>query len=187
MVDRFASRFYAGIRFADYVFSEPVPLAICMAPQRKGVYAVLVPDTTWGPRHFQPIFFGVFNSQHEAQLSPDDYRRCLRAAAGKILYVAAYNMPLLCDPSESHRIQSELVHIYSPLCNHDSAGASSAELVRKLDALETKNQEHEALLKVLLAALGHLVQPTHEIKKKAVGFQAGFAATRHSVPPGRMP
>ena len=184
MVDRFVSKFYSGIRFADYVFSEPIPLAICVTePQRMGVYAVLVPDATWGPRHFQPIFFGVFNGHHQSQLSPDDYRRCLRAAAGKLLYVAAYNMPLVGDPSESQRIQRELVQIYSPLCNHDSADASSAELVRKLDALEMKNQEHEALLKVLLAALGHLVQPTHEIKKRAVGFQTGSAASRHSAPP----
>src|SRR5439155_560607 len=124
-MERFASKFYAGIRFADYVFSEPVPLAICVTtPQSMGVYAVLVPDATWGPRHFQPIFFGVFNGQRQSQLTPDDYRRCLRAAAGKQLYVAAYHIPLLGDPSESHRVQRELVHIYSPLCNHDPADAS---------------------------------------------------------------
>jgi len=183
-MERFASKFYAGIRFADYVFSEPVPLAICVTtPQSMGVYAVLVPDATWGPRHFQPIFFGVFNGQRQSQLTPDDYTRCLRAAAGKQLYVTAYNMPLLGDPSELHRVQRELVHIYSPLCNHDPADASSAEFVRKLDALESKNQEHEALLKVLLAALGHLVQPTHEVKKRTVGFQVASAAPRHSASP----
>jgi len=39
------------------------------------------------------------------------------------------------------------------------------------------------LLKVLLAALGHLVQPTHEVKKRTVGFQVASAAPRHSASP----
>src|SRR5437867_13404479 len=109
-MERFASKFYAGIRFADYVFSEPVPLAICVTmPQSMGVYAVLVPDATWGPRHFQPIFFGVLNGQRQSQLTPDDYRRCLGATAGEHLYVAEHNIHLLDDPSEWQRVPGRLV------------------------------------------------------------------------------
>jgi hypothetical protein len=149
-----------------------------------GIYAVLVPDPTWGPRQFQPLFFGVFSSQHPRQLSTEEYTACLRVAAGKCLYIATYNMPPVYDPSESHRIQRELVHVYNPLCNRDrdSGDAHSAELTRKLEALEKKNQEHEVLLKVVLAAIGHLVQPPQEIKKRAVGFQPDTTTNRQSAP-----
>jgi len=53
----------------------------------------------------------------------------------------------------------------------NSGDSHSRELAHKLEALEKKNQEHEVLLKVLLAAVGHPAQPPQEIKRRAVGFQ----------------
>ncbi len=145
IVDGFPSRLGAGIRFADYVFAEPVPLdSFLVPPQMMAIYAVLVPDPTWGPRQFQPIFFGIINGQRQGQLSPEEYRSCLRVAGGKGLYVATCNLPPLFQPSESHRIQRELIHVYSPLCNRDAVDAPSADLAGKVDALEKKNQEHDS-------------------------------------------
>jgi len=186
VVERLTSRWLAGIRFADYVFGEPVPLSSCWIPvQLMGIYAVLVPDPTWGPRQFQPVFFGVFNGQRPYQLSTEEYSCCLRVAAGKALYIATYNLPVY-DPSESRRIQRELIRAYSPLCNRDEAADSpSADLAHKLDALEKKNQEHEMLLKVILAAIGHLVQPPQEVKRRAVGFQPADSSTNRQSTPQR--
>ena len=178
IVDGFPSRLGAGIRFADYLFAEPVPLdSFLVPPQMMAIYAVLVPDPTWGPRQFQPIFFGIISSQHQWQLSPEEYRSCLRVAGGKGLYVATCNLPPQFQPSESHRIQRELIHVYSPLCNRDSADAPSTDLERKVDALAKQNQEHELLIKVVLAAIGHLGQPTQEPKKRPVGFQPASTIT----------
>ena len=184
VVDRYTSRLIAGIRFADYVFAEPVPLGPCwISLQMTGIYAILVPDPSWGPRQFQPIFFGVCNGQRPCPLSVDEYNACVRAASGKVLYIAMYNLPPLHDPSESNRIQWELIQVYSPLCNRDSGDSHSGELAHKLEALEKKNQEHEVLLKVLLAAVGHPAQPPQEIKRRAVGFQpAESSANRQSTP-----
>lgn len=189
IVDGFPSRLGAGIRFADYVFAEPVPLdSFLVPPQMMAIYAVLVPDPTWGPRQFQPIFFGIINGQRQGQLSPEEYRSCLRVAGGKGLYVATCNLPPLFQPSESHRIQRELIHVYSPLCNRDSADAPSTDLERKVDALAKQNQEHELLIKVVLAAIGHLGQPTQEPKKRPVGFQPSSATTRNApASEGRAP
>jgi len=149
-----------------------------------GIYAVLVPDPTWGPRQFQPIFFGVFNTQRPYQLSTDEYSCCLRVAAGKALYIATYNLAAH-DPSESHRIQRELIHAYGPVCNREAVDTPSLDLAHKLDALEKKNQEHELLLKVILAAIGHLVQPPQEIKRRAVGFQPVESSTNRQSTPQR--
>jgi hypothetical protein len=181
-VDRFFLRFFTGIRFADYVFAEPVPFGVGAIPPQTGLFAVLVPDPTWGPRQFQPILFGVLNSQSRCQLSADEYHSCLRVAAGKALYIATYGLPLPTDSSETHRIHRELVHVYSPLCNRASADAYSDVLARKLEAMEQKSQEHELLIKVLLAAIGHMAQPPQDTKKRAVGFQPPSTSTRHGHP-----
>ena len=182
------SKLVAGIRFADYVFGEPVPLGSCwIHPQITGIYAVLVPDPTWGPWQLQPVFFGVFDPQRPCQLSAEQYNCCLRVAGGKGLYIAMYNTPGVYDPSESHRIQRELIHVYSPLCNRDSADAPSTDLERKVDALAKQNQEHEVLLKVLLAAIGHLVQPPQETKRRTVGFQPVASTSRQSTPQRGVP
>ena len=166
------TKLVSGIRFVDYVFGEPLPFSICsVPPHMTGIYVVLVPDPTWRPRQFQPIFFGVFDGHRQCQLSAVEYTACLRIAAGKGLYVATYNLPPLCGPAESDRIRRELIQVYSPICNRESIDSHSAELALKLDALEKKNQEQETLMKVLLAAVGHLVQPPQEIKKRTVGFQ----------------
>jgi hypothetical protein len=177
-VYRFSS-FATGIRFADYVFGEPVPFGIYSAPPHMtGLYAVLVPDPTWRPRQFQPIFFGVFDGRRECQLSTAEHTACLRIAAGKGLYIAMYNLPPVYGLTESDRMRRELIQVYSPICNRESMDAHSSELAFKLDALEKKNQEHEMLMKVLLAAVGHLVQPPQEIKRRTVGFQPESRATR---------
>jgi hypothetical protein len=81
-------------------------------------------------------------------------------------------------PSESDRIRRELIQVYCPICNRDSIDAHSSELALKLDALEKKNQEQETLMKLLLAAVGHLVEPPQEIKRRTVGFQPESRATR---------
>src|SRR5207247_8987627 len=94
IVDGFPSRLGAGIRFADYLFAEPVPLdSLLVPPQMMAIYAVLVPDPTWGPRQFQPICFGIISSQQQSQPSREEYRACLRVAGGTRLSIATSSQP----------------------------------------------------------------------------------------------
>src|SRR5262245_48106060 len=106
--------FLKGIRFGDHTFTEPFPLTPWSALQARGVYVVLVPDPTWGPRQFQPLLFEEFHSS--ASLSLENYLRCLKAAAGKQLYIS------ILTPSSalSSMVKHELVEQYDPICNRES-------------------------------------------------------------------
>jgi hypothetical protein len=94
---------------------------------------------------------------------------CLKVAAGRTLFFAAYAVP------ESHgwaisQIKKELIRSYWPISNLESSDAA-AELANKLYSLEKKIIEHDAALVLALAAIGQLVQPQPEPRKRIVGFQ----------------
>jgi hypothetical protein len=172
-MNRFSSRVTAGIRFADFVFSPPVPLAqFTFPPRYSGVFVLLVPDPTWGPWHLQPVYFGEFKPDREWEMSAAEQTACLRIAGGKPLFVSAYIFPME-QTSELTRMRSELITRYCPIANWPSL---SDDLTRKLDVLEKRIQEHDALLRLALAAVGQMVQPLPEPKRRPVGFQPVTAA-----------
>ena len=180
-MNRLLSRPPVGIRFADYVFSDPAPLArFSLPPHSVGLYVILMPDTSWGPWQLQPLFFGEFGPEREVQISQTQQTCCLKAAAGRSLYFALYAVP------HQHRwaiseIQRELTVGYRPIANLESIDAT-AELVQRLDILEKKVIEQDAVLKLALATLGQTVQLQQpEPKKRIVGFQPGPAGLRASV------
>src|SRR5262245_10537867 len=85
-----------GIRFADLLFSEPLPLETCQLPHGHGLFAVLMPDDTWAPRQYQPLFFGEYGNLQDAPTAAvrrDHYLRWLRTAAGRQLYIAICSAP----------------------------------------------------------------------------------------------
>jgi len=165
---RFVSRLPLGIRFANYVFSEPVPLTeFSVMPSLAGIYAVLVPDPTWGPWHLQPLFFGEFGASGQEHI-PQQQACCLRAAAGRRLFVAAYMLPLQ-HAAELSRMKQELIEHYNPLCNQETSGAG--EILQKLNTLEKKMVEYDSILKIALAAIGQIGQHQPESKKRITGFQ----------------
>ena len=93
-MNRLVPRTPIGIRFGDYVFSAPVPQGRFILPPRSaGVYVVLMPDPTWGPWHLQPLFFGEFGAQQETQMTAAQQMSCLKVAAGRTLFFAAYAVP----------------------------------------------------------------------------------------------
>src|SRR5678815_1284438 len=78
------SRTHVGIRFADYVFTHPVPLGRFALPlQSAGLYVILMPDPNWGPWRFQPLYFGEFGFQRRADLSAAQQTCCLKVAGGR--------------------------------------------------------------------------------------------------------
>src|SRR5215510_6479489 len=162
---RIFDEFLRGIRFGDHIFTEPLPLTNWSPVQARGVYVVLVPDLTWGPRQFQPLLFEEFRSS--GSLTPADYLRCLKAAAGQQLYISI----LITSGALSSIVKHELVEQYDPVCNREASGETVTSLAGRLGLLEKKYSEQETLLRLALAALGHLIPPAPEAKKK-VGFRA---------------
>ena len=180
VMSRFHSRTPLGIRFADYIFSEPVPLTQSSSiPRVVGIYVVLVPDPTWGPWHLQPLLFGEFGGPRQESLNQEQQACCLRAAAGRTLYFAVYTLPLQ-HASELSRMKHELIEHYNPICNQDAAG--SAEIAQKLNTLEKKILEYDAVLRVALAAIGQAGQVPPETKKRIAGFQPNPAGSHRSSP-----
>jgi hypothetical protein len=179
-MNRLHSRTHLGIRFADYVFSEPVPLTqFSSIQQLAGIYVVLVPDPTWGPWHLQPLLFGEFGGPRQEPVNQEQQACCLRAAAGRTLYIAVYTLPLQ-HTSELSRMKQELIEHYHPIGNQGAAG--SAEIAQKLNTLEKKILECDAVLRVALAAIGQAGQLPLEPKKRIAGFQPNSS---HRGPTGK--
>jgi hypothetical protein len=176
-MNRLLSRTPVGIRFGDYVFSDPVPLSrFSLPPRSGGLYVVLMPDPSWGPWHLQPLFFGEFGAQRETHMSQEQQVCCLKVAAGRSLYVAVYAPPLQ-HGWELSQIKKELIERYRPVSNLASIDAA-AEIGYRLDSLEKQILEQDAVLKLALAAIGQMVQVPQEPRRKIVGFQPEPAGSR---------
>src|SRR5262245_57354563 len=114
------SRTHVGIRFGDYLFSYPVPLGCFTLPLRSaGVYVILMPDPTWGPWHFQPLYFGEFGFQRQADMSAAQQTCCLKAAGGRNLYFAVHVLTQR-EEWQIPQIKKELIERYRPISNMDS-------------------------------------------------------------------
>jgi hypothetical protein len=165
------SRTPFGIRFGDYLFSYPVPLGRFTLPVRAaGLYVILMPDSTWGPWHFQPLYFGEFGFQRQAHMTAAQQTFCLKVAGGRCLYCAFFAVP---NQQEWHipRIKKELIESYRPISNMDSLDTAS-ELGFKLTSLENKIAEQEAVLRLILPAIGQIVQLQQpQPRKRVAGFR----------------
>ena len=178
-MNRIHSRPLVGIRFADYIFSNPASLdRFSLPPHSVGLYVILMPDSSWGPWHLQPLFFGEFGPDRQVHMSQAQQICCLKVAAGRSLYFALYAVPDQSGWAISE-IKKELVVRYRPVSNLESLDRTT-DLAQRLDSLERKINEQDAVLKLALAALGQTVQLQQpEPKKRIVGFRfdpAGFAS-----------
>src|SRR5215467_1863494 len=169
-MDSSLARTPVGIRFANYVFSHPVPLDRFSLPLRSaGLYVLLMPDPTWGPWHFQPLYFGDFGMHGEMHMSAAQQTCCLKVAAGRRLYVALYALPQEQGWAIS-QIKKELIEWYRPISNLESDRGS--ELANRFNSLEAKIHEQDTVLKVVLAAIGQMAQYQQpEPRKRVAGFR----------------
>jgi hypothetical protein len=95
---------------------------------------------------------------------------CLKVAGGRSLYCAFFVMPNQ-EEWQIPRIKKELIERYRPISNMESLD-SAAELALKLTSLESKIAEQEAVLRLLLPAIGQIVQPQQaQPRKKVAGFR----------------
>jgi len=154
-----------GVRFNDCYFSEPVRFAEWTPPPCGGLLAILVRDPDWAPKPFRPLVFGEFGND---ALQGFAYAR-LCAAAMQNLYVAVLPLPF-STAGQRRALRSELAAAYNPIFQARGS-ASDEELSRRLDEIETRQQEQNAQIIALLQHLTRFLGPQPVGPQRPIGFQ----------------
>lgn len=151
-----------GLRLNDCLFSDPVPFAEWLPPACAALVAVLARDYAWAPKPFRPLFFAEFGNdtrrtfQHGRWWSPGD------------LYVAVLPMPFSTS-AQRRALRNELVSAYNPICQAAVTPAAD-ELARKLEDLETRQQEQNAQILALLSRVANIFEPQAPGPRRPIGF-----------------
>jgi hypothetical protein len=153
-----------GIRFNDCVFSEPTPLAQWTPPRCAGLYVVLVQDSNWAPRPFQPLYFGEFGHNASLPAFRAEQTGLAAVAPQEALYAAALPLPF-STTAQRWILRNELIRAYNPPCCIPRGDTPPTELVRKLDELERRHQQETAELRLLFSGAGNYpeTQPRRRI------------------------
>src|SRR6266852_6714264 len=153
----------AGIRFNDYLFSEPRRLVEWVPPKCAGIGALLARDPNWAPKPLQPLCFCEFGNNA-------DLRRLARMPNMEALFVSALAMPFSTSAQRSE-VRNQLVWAYNPVWQTSAGSALQSELSHKLEELERKHEEQTAHLRLILANINRLFEPQGEPKRRrAIGF-----------------
>jgi hypothetical protein len=158
----------AGVRFNDCLFSEPVPLAAWRPSSCAGILAILARNPQWSPKPLQPLYFGEFGNDaaRGTHLSVNARREDLLVSVMPMPYSTAVQRRSLCQ---------ELIAAYNPACQTNGLAVSTAELVRKVNDLEARQQEQSQQILALLAHIGKLFEPQPVGPRRAIGFLAELA------------
>jgi hypothetical protein len=160
----------AGIRFNDYVFSEPRRLVEWAPPKCAGVCAILARDANWAPKPFQPLCFLEFGNN-------SDLRRLARTPNTDALFVSAIAMPFSTSAQRTE-VRNQLVWAYNPIWEAGTGATAQSDLAHKLDELERKHEEQTTQFRLLLASINRLFEPQTEMPRhRAIGFLAPAASS----------
>ena len=137
-----------GIRFKDYLFTEPVPLSGWRAPHYAGIAVILARNPHWGPKPMQPLSFGDIG-----ELPPHIGRNDLLVSVLPMPYSTAAQRRALC---------CELMSVRFPV--------SGEQVAHKLDVLEARQQEQGERILSLLAFIARFFEPQPVGPRNAIGF-----------------
>jgi len=152
----------AGIRFNDYLFSEPRRLLNWTPPKCAGLCVILTRDPNWAPKPFQPLCFWEFGNN-------PDLRALTRMPNTEALFVSVLAMPFSTSGQRSEA-RSQLVWAYNPVWQVSGASPVQNELAHKLDELEKKHEEQTTQIRLLLASLNRLFEPPTQPQRRTIGF-----------------
>jgi hypothetical protein len=156
----------AGIRFNDYLFSEPVCLSGWRSPGCPGVVAILARSSQWAPKPLQPLYFGEFGNNAAGTLAmpriPDNTRL-------EDMMVSVLPMPF-STMAQRRAICKELIAAYNPTCQADGRAMSPAEMAFKIGELEARQQEQSQQILSLLTYIGKLFEPQPVAPRRPIGF-----------------
>lgn len=158
-----------GIRFNDYMFSEPVAIAGWIPPRCASLFAVLVNDPNWAPKALQPLYFGELGNNSPLTALALDYPHLLAAAQGRTLLVAVLPMPFSTS-AQRRELRNELVGAYNPECQNDGNMLPQGGLATKLGDLEKRHREQTAQVMLLLTNINQSFQPPPETPRRRIGF-----------------
>ena len=154
---------HPGVRFNDSVFTEPMQLAVWRPPACAGIVAILARNPQWAPKPLQPLYFGEFGNDAARGTSlPVVTRR-------DDLLVSVLPMPYSTS-AQRRALCNELIAAYNPAGQANATMASAAELARKIDELDSRQQEQSQQILSLLAHLGTLFGPHPVAPRKPIGF-----------------
>ena len=111
-----------GITYGERVFTEPRRYPTTMGgpnllvPTEQGLYAILTPDDTCGPRPFAVLYFGEARSLSE-RLTRDHekYAEWMRRAAHGLYF--GYHLTVGYTYDQRREAEVELIRAYKPVCN----------------------------------------------------------------------
>jgi hypothetical protein len=158
----------SGIRFNDYVFTEPRPVADWVPPKYAGVYALLARDANWAPKPFQPLWFGEFgNNAHQHVFATQQFR----LHKPEPLLVAVLAAPF-STTNQRCAIRDELIWAYNPVFQPVRSLNGPSELASKLREFEKRHEEQTTELRLLLASVSRLFGSDLEERprRKPIGF-----------------
>lgn len=111
-----------GISFGERVFTEPRRYPTTMGgpnflvPTEQGLYAILTPDESCGPRPFAILFIGeARNLSQRLTRDHEKYAEWMKSA-GRGLYFA-YHLTIGYTYDQRREAEVELVKAYKPACN----------------------------------------------------------------------
>lgn len=159
----------SGIRFNDYLFTQPTCLDGWVPPQFAGVFAVLAADPNWAPKPFMPLYFGEFGNNAPRVHLPRAHPRLTRPVGPHALYVCVLAMPF-STTAQRWAVRNELVSAYNPECQADIHPEGAGELASKLYELEKKHEEQTTQVRLLLASINKLFEPQPEPPRRHIGF-----------------
>jgi hypothetical protein len=158
-----------GVRFNDSLFSEPAPVGMWRPTGCGGILAILTPNSQWGPRPFQPLYFGEFgnDAMRGVNLRANIQRDDLLVSVLPMPYSTAAQRRALCN---------DLIASHNPVWQANRTVVPE-ELARKVDELAARQQEQSQQILSLLAHLARLFGPQPVGPRKAIGFLAELAPT----------
>jgi hypothetical protein len=156
-----------GIRFNDCLFTEPTPLAAWRPPGCAGIVAILGRNPQWSPRQVQPLYFGEFGNDSRGPVLPPNARR-------DDLLISVLPMPY-STTAQRRALCHDLIAAHNPAWQINGTMAPVAELARKVNELEVRQQEQSQQILSLLAHLGKLFEPQPVGPRKPMGFMPQLA------------
>jgi hypothetical protein len=157
-----------GVRFNDSLFTEPAPVAIWRPTGCAGILAILAPNSQWGPRPLQPLYFAEFGNDaaRGMNLPANIHREDLLVSVLPMPYSTAAQRRALCN---------DLIASHNPAWQANRTVVPGEELARKVDELAARQQEQSQQILSLLAHLAKLFAPQPVGPRKPIGFLAELA------------
>ena len=157
-----------GIRFNDYVFADPVPVANWRPPACAGIAVILARNVQWAPKPLQPLFFSEFGNNAGNEASAANFAGKKRTDD---LFVSALPMPF-STAAQRRAVCKELMAAYNPAWQTSGAVFSATQLAGKVAELEARQQEQSQQILSLLTYIGKLFEPQTVAPRRPIGFLA---------------